>query len=98
MPTGKNIRSLADLQKAIKKADAVKAHAKEQGELGEQRRKEGETRKKQMTREERRAYRQSKRLTVELQHSESRVKVLFIFIIFFFLFLDVKHYSKCIWN
>lgn len=33
-------------------------------------------RKKKMTREERRQYRESKRLTVELQHSESRVKVI----------------------
>jgi len=73
--TGKNIRSLADLQKAIKKADRVKKHAESQGKLGDLRRQQGETKKKQMTAEERRAYRQSKRLTVEMQHSEDRVKV-----------------------
>lgn len=73
--TGKNIRSLADLQKAIKKADRVKKHAESQGKIGDLRRQQGETRKKQMTAEERRAYRQSKRLTVEMQHSQDRVKV-----------------------
>ena len=75
LSTGKNIRSLADLQKAIKKADRVKKHAESQGKLGDLRRQQRETKKKQMTAEERRAYRQSKRLTVEMQHSEDRVKV-----------------------
>ena len=73
--TGKNINSLEDLQKAIQKADRVKKQAESAGKLGDIRRHTDEVKKKAMTREERKAYRQSKRLTVEMQHSESRVKV-----------------------
>ena len=73
--SGKNIRSLADLQKAIKKADRVKQSAQTQGKIGEMRRARDKRRKKKLTREERREQRISKRLTVELGHSESRVKV-----------------------
>ena len=71
--TGKNIRSLADLQKAIQKADRVKKQAQVKGKIDQARRE----RQKKLTAEERKAIRQSKRLTVELQHSESRVKVSF---------------------
>eukprot|EP00339_Tiarina_fusa_P011344 CAMPEP_0117046738 /NCGR_PEP_ID=MMETSP0472-20121206/32315_1 /TAXON_ID=693140 ORGANISM="Tiarina fusus, Strain LIS" /NCGR_SAMPLE_ID=MMETSP0472 /ASSEMBLY_ACC=CAM_ASM_000603 /LENGTH=231 /DNA_ID=CAMNT_0004759201 /DNA_START=175 /DNA_END=867 /DNA_ORIENTATION=- len=74
-PSGKNIRSLADLQKAIKQADRVKQNAQTQGKIGEMRRERDSRRKQKMTREERKQYRESKRLTVELSHSESRVKV-----------------------
>eukprot|EP00012_Vannella_robusta_P005176 CAMPEP_0206204520 /NCGR_PEP_ID=MMETSP0166-20121206/13583_1 /ASSEMBLY_ACC=CAM_ASM_000260 /TAXON_ID=95228 /ORGANISM="Vannella robusta, Strain DIVA3 518/3/11/1/6" /LENGTH=100 /DNA_ID=CAMNT_0053624183 /DNA_START=98 /DNA_END=396 /DNA_ORIENTATION=- len=56
-PSGKNIRSLADLQKAIKKADRVKQNAQTQGKIGELRRERDNSRKQKMTREERRALR-----------------------------------------
>ena len=69
--TGKNIRSLQDLQAAIQKADKVKQEAKELGIQGEIRRQTAE----QMTKEEKKAYRQSKRMTIELQQNESRGKI-----------------------
>lgn len=53
----------------------MKQNAQTQGKISEMRRERDNRRKKKMTREERRAHRESKRLTVELQHSESRVKV-----------------------
>ena len=64
---------MADLQKAIQKADRVKKQAQVKGKIDQARRE----RQKKLTAEERKAIRQSKRLTVELQHSESRVKVSF---------------------
>lgn len=71
---GKGIRSLEDLQKAIKKADRVKKQAQTQGKI-EQMRREADQAKVKLSREEKKAIRASKRLTVEMQHSETRVKV-----------------------
>ena len=83
---GKGIRSLEDLQKAIKKADRVKKQAQTQGKI-EQLRRERDQTKMKLTREEKKAVRASKRLTVEMQHSETRVKVSFLLICFFFSFV-----------
>jgi hypothetical protein len=73
-PSGRNIRSLADLQKAIQKADRVKQQAQALGTIDKLKH-EREQRRMKLTREEKRAVRESKRLTVEFKNSETRVKV-----------------------
>ena|SRR3990167_9974028 len=67
----KNIRSLADLQNAIKKADHAKQQAQEQNKMEQQRRQE----QLQLTKEERRSIRQSRKLTTESQQEASRGKI-----------------------
>lgn len=69
---GKNIRSLEDLQKAIQKADRVKKQVQTQGKIDQLRR---DRQKQTLTKEEKRQIRQSRRMTMELQASEARVKV-----------------------
>jgi hypothetical protein len=71
--TGKGIRSLADLQAAIKKADRVKKQAQTKGKI-EQLRRDRQMRKPALTKEEKKLVRASKRLTLELTQTESRVK------------------------
>ena len=71
----KNIRSLGDMQKLIEKAQETKKNAQQQSVEEEKLRQMRDARKTEMTKEERKAYRQSKRMTVEMKQNESRVKV-----------------------
>jgi len=75
LQTGGKIRSLQDMQSAIAKAGETKKKAERQGKLEQIKRAQREARKNEMTKEERRAYRQSKRMTVEMKQNESRVKI-----------------------
>ena len=75
LQSGGKIRSLQDMQSAIAKAGETKKKAERQGKLEQIKRAQREARKNEMTKEERRAYRQSKRMTVEMKQNESRVKI-----------------------